>query len=77
MSPVYGRRGRNWHTAMGAMFLIMAAIVLARQLLLWGPEFVWDFVTNWEFTNEKISVAMIGAGGILVARGLTRGGRNR
>ncbi len=72
MSRVYSRRGRNWYTAMGAMFVIMAAIVMVRQLLLWGPEFVLDFITSQEFTNEKISMIMIGAGGVLIAKGLFR-----
>jgi len=77
MSHVHSRRGRNWYTAMGAMFLIMAAIVMIRQLLLWGPEFVFDFLVSPEFTSEKISAAMAGAGGALVAKGLFRydGGR--
>jgi len=70
MSHVHSRRGRNWYTAMGAMFVIMAAIVMIRQLFLWGPEFVFDFLLNSEFTNEKISVVMIGVGGALVAKGL-------
>lgn len=73
MSPVYRRRGRNWYTAMGAMFIIMSCIVLVRQLLLWGPEFVADFMTNSEFTNEKVSAAMMAFGAIMVARGLARG----
>lgn len=72
MSPAYNRRGRNWHTAMGAMFIIMAAIVLIRQLIIWGPEFVADFVMNSEFTNEKVSIAMIVFGITMVAVGLTR-----
>lgn len=72
MSRAYGRRGRNWYTAMGAMFLIMAAVVMARQAVLWGPEFVVDFVLNSEVTNEKVSVAMVAAGGILVGFGLVR-----
>ena len=72
MSHVYNRRGRNWFTAMGAMFLIMAIIVLTRQLFLWGPEFVLDFLLNSEFTNEKISIAMIGFGSIMIAKGLKK-----
>ena len=60
MSHEYYRRGRNWYTAIGALFLIMAGIVLVRQIILWGPEFVEDFILNSEFTNEKVSVGMIG-----------------
>jgi len=70
MSPT--RRRKNWYTAMGAMFLIMAAVVMGRQLLLWGPEFVLDFLLNSEFTNEKVSVAMIAFGGGMIAKGLLR-----
>jgi len=53
MSHEYYRRGRNWYTAIGSLFLIMAGIVLVRQVILWGPEFVEDFIVNSEFTNEK------------------------
>ena len=76
MSHTYSRRGRNWYTAMGAMFLIMATVVMTRQILWWGPEFVLDFVVNAEFTNEKLSIAMIAAGGVLVVRGLRDGQRS-
>ena len=59
---------------MGVMFLIMAAIVMARQLFLLGPEFVLDFLLGPDLTNEKVSMAMIGIGGVLIARGLAKGG---
>lgn len=72
MSPIYNRRGRNWFTAMGSMFLIMAVIVFVRQLFLWGPEFVSDFLLNSEFTNEKISVVMMIIGSIMVTKGLLK-----
>ncbi|MFB5605489.1 MAG: hypothetical protein ACE5R5_06075 [Nitrosarchaeum sp.] len=72
MSHEYDRRGRNWYTAIGALFLIMAGIVLARQIILWGPEFVEDFITNSEFTNEKISIAMIGFGVFMIVLGFKK-----
>ena len=72
MSHEYYRRGRNWFTAIGALFLVMAGIVLARQLILWGPEFVFDFIINSEFTNEKVSLAMIGFGAIMIAKGFRK-----
>ena len=72
MSREYYRRGRNWHTAIGLLFVIMAGIVLARQLALWGPEFVAEFLLNAEFTNEKVSLAMIGFGVFMVAWGFRR-----
>ena len=43
MSSEYYRRGRNWFSAIGVMFCVMAGIVLVRQLVIWGPEFVEEF----------------------------------
>ena len=72
MSHEYYRRGRNWYSAIGLLFIIMAGIVLARQLVLWGPEFVLDFISNGEFTNEKLSLAMIAFGSFMIAMGFRR-----
>lgn len=62
-------RGRNWFTAMGVLFIVMALIVLTRNLLIWGPEFVLDFFLSAEITNEKISAGMIVFGGIMIFLG--------
>ena len=51
MSHEYYRRGRNWFSAIGVLFCVMAGIVLVRQLLIWGPEFVEEFLLNGEITN--------------------------
>ena len=72
MSPVYYRRGKNWFTAMGTLFIIMAGITLVRQLILWGPEFVFDFLLNSEITNEKVSFGMIAFGSIMIALGFRK-----
>ncbi len=69
MSHEYYRRGRNWFTAIGSLFSVMAGIVLIRQLLIWGPEFVVDFLLNGEITNEKVSVAMLAFGIFMIALG--------
>ena len=72
MSHEYHRRGRNWYTAIGTLFVISALIVIVRQLILWGPEFVYDFIVNAEFTNEKVSLAMIIFGGIMIGIGFRK-----
>ncbi len=72
MSHEHYRRGRNWHTAIGALFGIMAGIVLVRQLILWGPEFMLEFLVNSEVTNEKVSAGMIGFGVFMALWGLRR-----
>ena len=56
---IINHRGRNWFTAMGVLFIVVASIVIIRNLLIWGPEFVWDFFLSDEITNEKISAGMI------------------
>jgi len=73
MNSVYTRRGRNWYTAMGTLFIIMATIVLVRQVLLWSPDFVIEFLLNSEITNEKISMGMIAFGVFLIAMGFRKG----
>ncbi len=52
----------------------MAAIVIVRQLILWGPEFVLDFIINGEITNEKVSLAMIGFGLFMIGFGAKKFG---
>lgn len=72
MCPEYYRRGKNWFTAMGILFIIMATVVLVRQIVLWGPEFVFDFLLNSEITNEKISLGMIAFGVFMIALGFRK-----
>lgn len=69
MLDLHYRRNRNWFTAMGVLFIVMAGIILIRNLLIWGPEFVADFFTSSEITNEKISIGMIGIGCFLIFLG--------
>ncbi|MEW6589018.1 MAG: hypothetical protein AB1299_07645 [Thermoproteota archaeon] len=57
---------------MGILFIVAGAIVLVRNLFLWSPEFVLDFLLNSEITNEKISVSMFIFGGFLLILGLRK-----
>jgi hypothetical protein len=50
----------------------MALIVYVRQLILWGPEFVSDFLLNSEITNEKVSAGMIVFGSIMIILGFRK-----
>ena len=43
MSEEYPRRGRNWLTAMGVLFLVVAAVTLVRDIIIWSPDFVVQF----------------------------------
>ncbi len=72
MSPVYYRRGRNWYTAMGTLFIVSGAIVLVRQIILWSPDFVLDFLLSPELTNEKVSVGMIAFGAFMITMGFRK-----
>ena len=72
MSHEVHRRGRNWFTAMGVLFIVMALIVITRNLIIWGPEFVLDFFLSGEITNEKISAGMLVFGGIMIILGFRK-----
>ena len=72
MSNEFRRRGKNWFTAMGVLFIIMGLIVIARNLIIWGPEFVLDFLLNSEITNEKISFGMFAFGGFMIILGFRK-----
>lgn len=72
MSSEIRRRGRNWFSAMGVLFIVMALIVITRNLILWGPEFVLDFFLNGDITNEKISAGMLVFGGIMIILGFRK-----
>jgi len=69
----YGyKRGRNWFTAMGILFIVMAGIILIRNLLIYGPEFLVDYFISPKITNEKISASMIGFGTLFIFLGFRR-----
>ena len=72
MSSEYYRRGKNWFTAIGLLFCVMGGIVLIQQLLIWGPEFVEDFLLNGEVTNEKVSMGMLAFGIFMVVLGFRK-----
>lgn len=77
------KRGRNWMSAMGILFMVSAAIILIRNLVLFYINhsaglvgdpvqlFLENFV-NAQVTNEKFAVAMIAAGGFLLYWGFFR-----
>ena len=73
MSHEIRRRGRNWYTAMGVLFIVMALIVFVRNIFLFqGPEFILDFLLNSDITNEKISLGMLVFGGIMIILGFRK-----
>jgi hypothetical protein len=63
-------RRKNWFTAMGILFLVVAIIPIVRDLLIWGPEFTSDFFTSSDITSEKISIGIFGIAGFLIVLGL-------
>ena len=74
------RRGRNWMTAMGVLFMVVAGIIAIRNLVLYyidssagmiedGTRKFLDNFINAQVTNEKFVVAMIAIGGFLLVWG--------
>ena len=63
-------KGKNWMTAMGVLFIVMAVIIALRNLYFITTELSLDFYldnyTNGQITNEKFVIAMIIGGGVLI-----------
>jgi len=72
MDQIYPRRGRNWYSAMGVLFIVIGSIVIIRNIFIWSPEFVLDFLLNSDITNEKVSLGMFVFGGILLLVGFRK-----
>ncbi|HEV8405744.1 MAG TPA: hypothetical protein VGQ13_07555 [Nitrososphaera sp.] len=71
------KRGRNWMSAMGILFMVSAAIILIRNIVLFniqssagvigdGTQLFLDNFVNANITNEKFAIGMIAAGGFLL-----------
>ena len=72
MSEEYPRRGRNWLTAMGVLFLVVATVTLVRDIVIWSPDFVVEFFFNSEINAQKISLGAILFGMFLVILGFAK-----
>jgi hypothetical protein len=67
------RRGRNWMTAMGVLFMVAAAIIGVRDLVIISTEASFglylDGFVNDKITNEKFVIGMIAGGTVLLLWG--------
>ena len=77
MSSNYYRRGRNPTTAFGILFIVIGGIALVRQLIVWSPDFLVQFLLNSEITSEKVSVATICIGVVIVVLGFRKNEQER
>ena len=69
MSEEYTRRGRNWLTAMGVLFLVVATVTLVRDIIIWSPDFVVEFFFDSEINAQKVSLGAIAVGASMIALG--------
>jgi hypothetical protein len=73
-------KGKNWMTAMGVLFIVMAVIIALRNLYFITTELSLDFYldnyTNGQITNEKFVIAMIVGGGVLIFWGYFKKNRD-
>lgn len=72
MEPSRPKKGRNWYSAMGVLFIVSGMIVVVRDLIIWSPEFVIDFLLNSSINNTKISFGMFAFGGFLLFVGFRK-----
>jgi len=69
MSTEYTKRGRNWLTAMGVLFLVVAAVTLVRDIIIWSPDFVFQFFFDSEINTQKVSLGVIAFGTFMIVLG--------
>ena len=69
MSEEYPRRGRNWLTAMGVLFLVVSTVILVRDIIIWSPDFVVEFFFNSEINAQKVSLGAIAFGMFMLILG--------
>ena len=72
MSEEYPRHGRNWLTAMGVLFLVVATVTLVRDIIIWSPYFVFEFFFNSEINAQKVSLGAITFGAFMVTLGFAK-----
>ena len=72
MSEEYPRRGRNWLTAMGVLFLVVAMVTLVRDVIIWSPDFVIQFFFDSEINAQKVSLGAIAFGMFMVVLGFVK-----
>ena len=69
MSKEYPRRGRNWLTAMGVLFLVVATVTLVRDIIIWSPDFVVQFFFDSHINAQKVSLGAITFGLFMIVWG--------
>jgi len=72
MSQEYPNRGRNWLTAMGVLFLVVATVTLVWDIIIWSPDFVVEFFFNSEINAQKVSLGAITFGAFMVTLGFAK-----
>ena len=72
MSTEYTKRGRNWLTAMGVLFLVVAAVTLVRDIIIWSPDFVVEFFFDSEINAQKVSLGAITFGAFMIVLGFAK-----
>jgi len=72
MSEEYPRSGRNWVTAMGVLFLVVATVTLFRDFIIWSPDFVVEFFFNSEINAQNVSLGAITFGAFMVTLGFAK-----
>ena len=72
MSEEYPRRGRNWFTAIGVLFMIVAAITLVRDTIIWSPDFMVDFIFDSNINPQKTSLAAVVFGIFMIILGFRK-----
>tara|TARA_B100001123_G_C15301380_1_gene1021162 strand:- start:117 stop:347 length:231 start_codon:yes stop_codon:yes gene_type:complete len=69
MTHKYSFFPKNVFGAFSILFFISGAIIPIQNLIIWGPEFVSRYFISSDITAEKISIAVIVIGVIMMIYG--------
>jgi hypothetical protein len=50
---------KNWFTAMGILFIVVASIAVLRDLAIWGPDFMVDFLPLKKLQAKKYQLVCL------------------
>jgi len=56
----------------GVLFLVVATVTLVRDIIIWSPDFVFEFFFNSEINAQKVSLGAITFGAFMIVLGFAK-----
>ena len=56
----------------GCFILVVATVTLVRDIIIWSPDFVFEFFFNSEINAQKVSLGAIAFGAFMIVLGFIK-----